>query len=266
MNLHYTPSGAETPTAWPGSGPALEVEHLSHAYGARKALDDVSFRIGVSTFTVLLGLNGAGKSTLFALITRLFNAQRGGIRIFGHELSQQPGEALKRLGVVFQARTLDLDLSVRQNLLYHAALHGMASREARERAERVLAQVSLGTRAHEKARNLSGGQMRRVEIARALLHEPKLLLLDEPTVGLDIGARADIVGHVRRLVASEGMSVLWATHLIDEVSDSDNVVVLHKGAVRAQGRVPAVVAAAGARDIAGAFGQLTHDDAGEVSE
>ena len=133
-------------------------------------------------------------------------------------------------------------------------------------AERVLAQVSLATRAHEKARNLSGGQMRRVEIARALLHEPKLLLLDEPTVGLDIGARADIVGHVRRLVASEGMSVLWATHLIDEVSDSDHVVVLHNGAVRAQGRVPAVVAAAGARDIAGAFGQLTHDDAGEVSE
>ena len=108
--------------------------------------------------------------------------------------------------------------------------------------------------------------MRRVEIARALLHEPKLLLLDEPTVGLDIGARADIIGHVRRLVASEGISVLWATHLIDEVSDSDHVVVLHKGAVRAQGRVSAVVAAAGAQNIAGAFGQLTHDAAGEVGE
>ena len=246
--------------------PALEVEHLSHAYGARKALDDVSFRIDASTFTVLLGLNGAGKSTLFALITRLFNAQQGGIRIFGHELSRQPGEALKRLGVVFQARTLDLDLTVRQNLLYHAALHGMAGREARERAERVLAQVALADRAHDKARNLSGGQMRRVEIARALLHEPKLLLLDEPTVGLDIGARADIAGHVRRLVASEGMSVLWATHLIDEVSDSDHVVVLHKGAVRAQGLVSAVVAAAGAQNIAGAFGLLTHDAASEVGE
>ena len=204
----------------------------------------MSFRIDASTFTVLLGLNGAGKSTLFALITRLFNAQQGVIRIFGHDLSRQPGEALKRLGVVFQARTLDLDLTVRQNLLYHAALHGMAGREASERAERVLAQVALKDREHDKARNLSGGQMRRVEIARALLHEPKLLLLDEPTVGLDIGARADIAGDVRRLVVSEGLSVLWATHLIDEVSDSDHAVVLHKGAVRAQGLVSGVVAAA----------------------
>ena len=182
MNLHHTRSAAAPLIMREESGPALEVEHLSHSYGARMALDDVSFRIGASTFTVLLGLNGAGKSTLFALVTRLFNAQRGAIRIFGHDLSRQPGEALKRLGVVFQARTLDLDLSVWQHLLYHAALHGMAGREARERAERVLAQVSLEARAHEKARNLSGGQMRRVEIARALLHRPKLLLLDEPTV------------------------------------------------------------------------------------
>ena len=159
---------------------------------------------------------------------------------------------------MFQARTLDLDLSVWQNLLYHAALHGMAGREARNRAERVLAQVALEGRAHEKARNLSGGQMRRVEIARALLHEPKLLLLDEPTVGLDIEARADIVRHVRTLVASEGISVLWATHLIDEVADSDHVIVLHKGAVRAQGRVSAVVAAAGAQNIGDAFAALTH--------
>ena len=258
LHPHPTRSRTGPRTARAEAGPALEVEHLSHSYGARKALGDVSVRIGASTFTVLLGLNGAGKSTLFALITRLFNAQQGRIRIFGHELSRQPGEALKRLGVVFQARTLDLDLSVWQNLLYHAALHGMAGREARNRAERVLAQVALEGRAHEKARNLSGGQMRRVEIARALLHEPKLLLLDEPTVGLDIEARADIVRHVRTLVASEGISVLWATHLIDEVADSDQVIVLHKGAVRAQGRVSAVVAAAGAQNIGDAFAALTH--------
>ncbi len=268
MNLHHARSLAGAPIAQAGAGPALEVEHLSHSYGARKALDDVSFRIGAGAFTVLLGLNGAGKSTLFALITRLFNAQQGTIRIFGHELRREPGEALKLLGVVFQARTLDLDLSVWQNLLYHAALHGMAGREAHGRAERVLAQVALEGRAHEKARNLSGGQMRRVEIARALLHEPKLLLLDEPTVGLDIEARADILRHVRTLVAAEGISVLWATHLIDEVSDSDNVIVLHKGAVRAQGRVSAVVAAAGAQNIGEAFAALTHGAAAssEVSE
>lgn len=253
------------PELAPEGALALEVEHLTHSYGSRKALDDVSIRIGTSTFTVLLGLNGAGKSTLFALITRLFNAQRGSIRIFGQELRRKPGEALKQLGVVFQARTLDLDLSVWQNLLYHAALHGMTGSAARQRAERVLAQVALEGRAHEKARNLSGGQMRRVEIARALLHRPRLLLLDEPTAGLDIEARADILHHVRILVETEGISVLWATHLIDEVSESDHVIVLHKGAVLGQGRVTAVANAAGAKNIAEAFAVLTHS-AGRGSE
>jgi len=252
---------AEPQVPGPGREAALEVERLSHSYGTRKALDDVSIRIETSTFTVLLGLNGAGKSTLFALVTRLFNAQRGTIRIFGHELQRQPGEALKLLGVVFQARTLDLDLSVWQNLLYHAALHGMTSAEARKRADRVLAQVALEGRAHEKARNLSGGQMRRVEIARALLHRPRLLLLDEPTVGLDIEARADILQHVRTLVASDGISVLWATHLIDEVLESDRVIVLHKRAVRAQGPVTAVAREAGAQNMAEAFAALTHSRA-----
>ncbi len=240
------------------AGAALEVYRLSHSYGARKALSDVSIRVAASSFTVLLGLNGAGKSTLFALVTRLFNAQRGEIRIFGHSLQRQPGAALKQLGVVFQARTLDLDLSVLQNLLYHAALHGMSGREARGRAGEVLEHVALGGRAHDKARSLSGGQMRRVEIARALLHKPRLLLLDEPTVGLDIEARADIVRHVRNLVASEGISVLWATHLIDEVLETDRVIVLHKGAVRAQGCVTEVVRSAGANNIGAAFAKLTH--------
>ncbi|MGO9545538.1 MAG: ABC transporter ATP-binding protein [Rhodomicrobium sp.] len=236
---------------------ALETIGLSHSYGARKALNDVSVHVAPSTFTVLLGLNGAGKSTLFALVTRLFNAQTGEIRIFGQELRRQPGAALKLLGVVFQSRTLDLDLSVLQNLQYHAALHGMSGREARSRADEVLGHVALGGRAHDKARTLSGGQMRRVEIARALLHKPRLLLLDEPTVGLDIEARADIVRHVRDLVASEGISVLWATHLIDEVLETDRVIVLHKGAVRAQGRVSEVTGSAGTKTIGEAFTKLT---------
>jgi ABC-2 type transport system ATP-binding protein len=236
---------------------SLEVARLSHSYGTRKALDNVSFRIEPATFTVLLGLNGAGKSTLFSLITRLFNAQEGAIRIFGHDLRREPGAALKMLGVVFQARTLDLDLSINQNLIYHAALHGMGLREARARSAEVLRQVSLEARAGDKARNLSGGQMRRVEIARALLHKPRLLLLDEPTVGLDIEARADIVQHVRALVAEEGISVLWATHLIDEVSDTDHAIVLHRGVVRAEGTVSAIAKEAGTANIQDAFAVLT---------
>jgi ABC-2 type transport system ATP-binding protein len=236
---------------------AVAIEGVSHSYGARRALDDVTFAIAPSTFAVLLGLNGAGKSTLFSLITRLFGVQRGHIRVFGHDVGRAPGEALRLIGVVFQARTLDLDLSVVQNLTYHAALHGIGKREARARADEVLARIVLSDRANDKVRNLSGGQMRRVEIARALLHRPRLLVLDEPTVGLDIKSRADILGHVRRLVAEDGVSVLWATHLIDEVADDDDVIVLHQGRVLAHGPASHVVAAADAQDIHAAFTRLT---------
>ncbi len=235
---------------------ALEVEHVSHAYGARKALDEVTLSVGQGRFSVLLGLNGAGKTTLFSLITRLFDTRAGSIRVLGHPVRTQPGEALRRLGVVFQARTLDLDLTVRDNLLYHAALHGIAGREARRRAEAVLAEVELAERARETARKLSGGQMRRVEIARALLHGPRLLVLDEPTVGLDVSSKWAILRHVRRLVSERGVAVLWATHLLDEVEPSDDLVVLHRGKVMAAGEVASVIAACGAADMRGAFAAL----------
>jgi ABC-2 type transport system ATP-binding protein len=237
--------------------PALSIEHLTHSYGARLALDDVSFCVAPGRSTALLGLNGAGKTTLFSLVTRLFAARRGRIGVFGFDVNRDPGEALRRLGVVFQARTLDLDLSVAQNLAYHASLHGIGAREARARAEDVLARLDLVGRAGDKARSLSGGQMRRVEIARALLHDPALLVLDEPTVGLDINARASILAHLRALVAQSGLTVLWATHLLDEIEPKDDLVVLHSGRVLAVGPVEVVVAAQQAKDIAGGFAALT---------
>ncbi len=236
---------------------ALAIEGLSHWYGSRQALDDVTFALQPATFSVLLGLNGAGKSTLFSLVTRLYAVRRGRIRIFGHDVGPSPGEALRRLGVVFQPRTLDLDLSVMQNLRYHAALHGIGAREARARGEAMLARVGLSERADDKVRNLSGGQMRRVEIARALLHRPRLLVLDEPTVGLDIKARSEILGHVHSLVIEEGVCVLWATHLVDEVGDKDDVIVLHLGKILAHGPASELVAQSGAADIRGAFSALT---------
>jgi len=237
--------------------PAVAIEGVSHCYGRRQALDNVTFSITPSTFAVLLGLNGAGKSTLFSLITRLYAIQRGHIRVFGHDVGHASSEALRMVGVVFQQRTLDLDLSVIQNLTYHAALHGIGKHAARARADEVLARIALSDRAHDKVRNLSGGQMRRVEIARALLHRPRLLVLDEPTVGLDIKSRADILGYVRRLVLEDGASVLWATHLIDEIADDDDVIVLHQGRVLAHGSVPRVLDAGGAKDIRAAFTRLT---------
>jgi ABC-2 type transport system ATP-binding protein len=237
--------------------PALALKNLSHSYGARKALDDVSFNIESGSFTALLGLNGAGKSTLFSLVTGLYAARGGSVEIFGFDIAREPGEALRRLGVVFQARTLDLELSVLQNLLYHAALHGIGPVEGNRLAEAALARAGLAERGKDKARALSGGQMRRIEIARALLHGPRLLLLDEPTVGLDIKARADILAHVRDLVKREGLAVLWTTHLIDEIEPQDNVVVLHKGRALAKGSAADIVAAQSAAGIGEAFERLT---------
>ena len=236
---------------------ALGIAGVSHSYGQRQALSDVSFHVRPASICVLLGLNGAGKTTLYSLITRLYAAQKGMIRIFGFDVNRNPGEALRRLGVVFQARTLDLDLTVQQNLAYHAALHGLSGREIKLRAGFVLDQVGMAGRASDKARTLSGGQMRRVEIARALLHHPPMLLLDEPTVGLDIKARADILKHVRGLVAGEGIGVLWATHLIDEIESSDDVVLLHEGKILEHGKASEVTARTGARDMGVAFHRLT---------
>jgi ABC-2 type transport system ATP-binding protein len=236
---------------------ALEVASVSHSYGKRKVLDNVSFRVNPARFCVLLGLNGAGKTTLFSLVTRLYAAQQGTLRICGFDVNRTPGEALRRLGVVFQARTLDLDLTVLQNLSYHAALHGMSARETKLRAAAVLDQVSMSNRANDKARTLSGGQMRRVEIARALLHRPRMLLLDEPTVGLDIKARADILKHVRSLVAQTSIGALWATHLIDEIEPADDAVLLHEGKILDQGKAYEIAARAGVPDIGAAFKKRT---------
>src|SRR6266849_6152396 len=241
---------------YPG-GAALAIEGVSHSYGTRQALDNVSFAVAPGSFTALLGLNGAGKSTLFSIITRLFGMQAGHIRIFSHDIGREPGEALRRMGVVFQPRTLDLDLSVTQNLLYHAALQGIDRREARMRSAEVLSRMGLADRPGSKVRDLSGGQMRRLEIARALLHRPRLLLLDEATVGLDVKARAEILGHVRGLVIEQGIGVLWATHMFDEIIASDDLVVLHQGQVLARGQVAHIIADTGAPDINSAFTRLT---------
>ncbi len=242
--------------------PALDIGGVSHRYGTRQALLDVTFSVASSTLTILLGLNGAGKSTLFSLITRLYAVQRGRVRVFAHDMAEAPSAALRLLGVVFQPRTLDLDLSVSQNLIYHAALHGIGKRQARARIDDLLGRTALSDRANDKARTLSGGQMRQVEIARALLHRPRLLLLDEPTVGLDIKSRARILADVRRLV-EHGVSVLWATHLIDEVMQHDDVVVLHQGRVLAHGTAKHVTELAGAQDIRAAFIALTRANEAE---
>ncbi len=217
------------------------MHNLSYAFGARQVLHDVSFAVNPGDFTVLLGLNGAGKSTLFALITRLYSTRQGRIAVFGHDIESDPLQALGRLGVVFQQSTLDLDLSIEENLFYHAALHGYSRSETRPRIAEELARVNLLDRRADKARALSGGQRRRVELARALLHKPSLLLLDEPTVGLDMESRHFLLQHVRELCATTGLGVLWATHLIDEAGSTARVIVLHQGRIRADATTETIV-------------------------
>ena len=241
--------------------PVLAVERLSHSFGTRAVLDDVSFGIPAGRFVVLLGLNGAGKTTLFSLITRLYNTRRGSIRVFGFDMRRHPTQALARIGVVFQQPTLDPDLTVLQNLRYHGGLHGLAPADIEARAGEELARIGLAERADERVRTLSGGQRRRVEIARALLHRPSLLLLDEPTVGLDIDLRRQVIDHVHGLCRERGLAVLWATHLIDEARDGDGVVVLHHGRVLAAGPVEELCAATGAATLGSAFARLTEKGA-----
>jgi ABC-2 type transport system ATP-binding protein len=237
-------------------GAALEIDGVSYGYTrAAKALDRVSFTVPTGGFTALLGPNGAGKSTLMSLITRLFAPEEGRVRVCGHDQRTEPRAALAAMGVVFQRPTLDLDLTVDQNLRYAASLHGMA--RPGSRVDEVLARLSLADRARGRVRTLSGGMKRRVEIARALLHRPHLLVLDEPTVGLDIDSRRDIVEHVHRLCEEQGLAVLWATHLIDEIWPEDRVVLLHRGRVRATGTIDEVVRGAGSRDLGQAYQQLT---------
>lgn len=207
---------------------ALEVLNLGFDYGQKVALNDVTLTIKAGQLVILLGPNGAGKTTLFSLICGLFAPARGTLKINGSTL-QNRSQALAPLGIVFQSQTLDLDLSVQQNLLYFCALHGIPRAIAKQRIEVALKRMDLHTRAHDKVRTLNGGHRRRVEIIRATLHEPSILLLDEPTVGLDIPTRAELLDYVRELPDTYGCAVLWATHLIDEIHDSDRVALLHAG-------------------------------------
>ncbi len=233
---------------------ALSVRGVSHSFGAIRALDDVSLVVGEGAFVALLGVNGAGKTTLFSLITRLYDNVTGEIRVFGHDLRRTPGPALAELGVVFQSRALDGDLTVTQNLSYHAALHGLPRRLARQRADEALEAVGLVPQRRQKVAALSGGQQRRAEIARALLHRPRLLLLDEPTAGLDVKSRREVVRLVRALARDTGVGVLWATHLFDEIEAGDEVVLLHRGRVIERGRAAAI---AGERGLAESFLTMT---------
>jgi ABC-2 type transport system ATP-binding protein len=239
------------------SVPALLLDNVVKTYGPIRALDGVSLTAHAGEFIALLGPNGAGKSTLFQLLSGLFVPDSGRIAVMGHDMLRDPIPALAMLGIVFQQPTLDLELTVTGNLLFHAGLHGIPRAIAKPRIAKELARLGLADRAHDKAAQLSGGNRRRVELARALLHDPRVLLMDEATVGLDPASRSDLLRLILSLRAERSVAVLWATHLCDEVADADRVIVLHRGKILGDTTPARLVAAAGATTVEQAFLAMT---------
>lgn len=239
------------------SAPVLLLDNVVKTYGAIRAVDGVSLAARPGEFIALLGPNGAGKSTLFQLLSGLFAADSGRIEVMGHDMARDPVPALARLGIVFQQPTLDLELTITANLHFHAGLHGIPRATAQERITSELARLGLADRAHDKASQLSGGNRRRVELARALLHDPSVLLMDEATVGLDPASRSDLLKLLLTMRTERAVAVLWATHLCDEVADADRVIVLHRGKILADTTPAELVAKAGVATIEQAFLAMT---------
>lgn len=237
----------------------LELENVSHKYDKELVLNDISFSIEEASFFVLLGLNGAGKSTIFSLLTRLLSLQSGSIKINGYTI-QNYTKALKDIGIVFQEPTLDLDLTVRQNLYYYGALKGLSFKETLASIKDELTNLDLNEKLDTKVQKLNGGHRRRVEIVRSLINKPKLLLLDEATVGLDLKSRFDILDYLRHKVQKGEISVLWITHLFDEVQESDSLAIIHKGEILATGTAAEIIAKHKQADLTETFKYLTREN------
>ena len=235
---------------------ALRVSEAVKNYAARRALDGVSVVLRAGEFVALLGPNGAGKTTLFQLLSGLSTPDSGVVEVMGHDMRRDPVPALSGLGLVFQQATLDPELSVSANLMFHAGLHGLPRGLAKARIAAELERIGLADRAGDRVSTLSGGNRRRVELARALLHEPRLLLMDEPTAGLDPGSRRDLLRLVRAARDGRAVAILWATHLCEEAANADRIVVLHQGKVLRDTTPAAMLDEAGVPDLEEAFLRL----------
>jgi len=235
----------------------LKLDRITKRYGERVALSDLSFALPAGCFAMLLGPNGAGKSTLFQLLTGLLAPDAGELRVAGHSLRDALPRALRHVGVVFQQLSLDLDLSVLRNLRLHADLHGLPRAVADARIGEGCALLDLADTLARPARELSGGERRKVELVRALLHRPQLLLMDEPTVGLDPKSRRDLLAALRDDVRRRGSSVLWATHLVEETAFADRVLLLHRGRLLADGTPADVTHTLGGDTLEAAFLEAT---------
>lgn len=213
----------------------IEVQNLTHRYGDRVALSGVSFQVQKGEIFGLLGPNGGGKSTLFRILSTMMVPSGGHAVLAGHDVVKEPAEVRRHVGVVFQTQSLDKALTVEENLRSQGHLHGLSGAKLRERMEYAMQQLGLADRRKDLVDTLSGGLRRRVEIAKALLHRPQVLLMDEASTGLDPAARRDLSRHVENLRTNEGVTILLTTHILEEADRCDRLVLLHQGNIVAQG-------------------------------
>jgi ABC-2 type transport system ATP-binding protein len=213
----------------------IQVQNLTHRYGDRVALSNVSFEVKKGEIFGLLGPNGGGKSTLFRILSTMMAPTEGHAIIAGHDVEREPGAVRREVGVVFQTQSLDKALTVEENLRAQGHLHGLSGAVLRERVSRAMERLGLVDRRKDIVETLSGGLRRRVEIAKALLHRPKVLLMDEASSGLDPAARNDLSRHLEGLREHEGATILLTTHILDEADRCDRLALLHQGNIVAQG-------------------------------
>jgi ABC-2 type transport system ATP-binding protein len=215
--------------------PAIHIERLSHSYDDRKALDNVSFEVRPAEIFGLLGPNGSGKTTLFRILSTLMLPSAGRALVMEHDSAREPNEVRREIGVVFQAASVDAKLTVSENLRHQGHLYGLSGSALQRRITEMLSRVGLSERRRDRVETLSGGQQRRVELAKGLLHHPSVLLLDEPSTGLDPGARRDLWLYLKMLRDQERVTVLVTTHLMEEAEHCDRLAILNEGKLVALG-------------------------------
>ena len=213
----------------------IQVQNLTHRYGDRTALSNVSFEVRKGEIFGLLGPNGGGKSTLFRILSTMMVPTAGRALIAGHDVVRDPAAVRRQVGVVFQTQSLDKALTVEENLRAQGHLHGLRGAVLNERMERAMERLGLADRRRDLVETLSGGLRRRVEIAKALLHEPQVLLMDEASTGLDPAARRDLSRHIESLRSGDGVTILLTTHILEEAGRCDRLVLLHQGNMVADG-------------------------------
>lgn len=216
-------------------GSVIQIEELRHSYGQVAALKGISFEVRPGEIFGLLGPNGSGKTTLFRILSTLMLPTAGRALIAGFDAARNPEEVRRRIGVVFQAQSIDVKLSATENLWHQGHLYGLSGKMLQERISEMLQRVGLADRAKDKVEIFSGGMQRRVELAKGLMHHPSVLLLDEPTTGLDPGARRDLWQYLHELRAQERISVIITTHLMEEAERCDRLAILNLGQIVAMG-------------------------------